>query len=162
MKHILIERSDGVIVMPAIPASNRRVNETEDQFLNRSRAVVMKDSPTFDNHKIIMKVEEAELVKIYHPYFGNSIFRIKNGKIVNDKSVARAIKMTKLRKLRNQKLKDSDSLYLRETEIGNTQSLKAMKELRQSLRDMPVDADLNSLQTLDEIADFTPDVLKDN
>lgn len=82
-------------------------------------------------------------------YFRDA-WKINNGKIEIDVTKARAIKLDKLRRQRNERLAELDK-----RKYGQEYDAE-----RQALRDLPQTINLDSITDIEELKQFTPDILK--
>ena len=68
--------------------------------------------------------------------------------------------MDRLRKLRNEKLKESDIAFMKALELGDLAEQTRLKLVRQNLRDMPQTYDLSVAITPEELKLLIPASLK--
>lgn len=93
-------------------------------------------------------------------YFRNA-WRWNGTALDFDLPACRERHLNKLRRVRTDKLQDSDPDFIRALEQNNTTQLNALKAYRQALRDMPqsIAAELTSATTPDAIRAIRPAIL---
>lgn len=77
-----------------------------------------------------------------------------------DLNKARVIHLESLRRLRNEKLKESDVAFMKALESGDIVEQDRLKLVRQALRDLPKTLDLTVATTAEELKVLIPDILK--
>ena len=93
-------------------------------------------------------------------YYRNA-WRFNGSNVVLDVGNCRHRHMEKLRRVRNAKLQDSDADYMRALEQANQTQLAALKNYRQTLRDMPqaVNTTMQAASTPEAIKAIRPAIL---
>jgi hypothetical protein len=123
--------------------------------LDRCRERLQKEHGS--NIEAIKEVEDKDLP--VDRYFRNAwvVCDKKGAKPCIDK--AKKVHMANLRIERNKKLEASDKLMVRALESGDEFKIKKLKNEREALRDMPQNADMTKLRSLNKIKAFKPDIL---
>lgn len=80
-------------------------------------------------------------------------------KIVVDMEKAKAYWIEYLRTARNTRLKAIDSLQLRALGMNNTTEFKRLEQIKQQLRDLPKQINLDNVTTVKQLLDYRPTVL---
>ena len=85
-------------------------------------------------------------------------FRLNSGKVEVDMPEARKIHLSRLRELRDQKLREKDVEWSRALAKGETADAQAVEDDRQALRDLPPKAmaAMRAIETPDDLKIYIP------
>ena len=92
-------------------------------------------------------------------YFRNA-WSIKENNLVVDMGKAKDVHINKLREIRNKKLQSLDAEYMKALEIHDNDAVSKFVELKNKLRDMPIDSIFDLPLTPDELKNTVPEYLK--
>ena len=146
-KRIIFKKLDGSIVVRILAPKGRRLNELESEWIER---VASKNVEEGD-----VRCDDCLAKDLPKRYFRNC-WRYSNRKVDVDMPLARIQKMDEIREKRNKLLDDSDKEHLRLQAVGTAQEKQDMETYRQSLRDIPVNVDLESIKDSNSLEVFEP------
>lgn len=92
-------------------------------------------------------------------YFRNAWIECEEKAIKHDIEKCKKIHVDNLRIERNKKLAELDAPMLRALEDDNKELVAELKAMKQELRDMPANLDMDNLNSLEEIKAVRPDIL---
>lgn len=148
MKVLVYNCEDGVAVICPSPES-RLSNEDEKEWLMR---IFCKDSVEIPPTSNPIILEDTDL-----PDFMLDAYRVTDGALVADMSIARELWKERLRVARIPKLAALDVAFQRALETGaDTSAIVAQK---QALRDVTSDPAIEAAQTPDELKQVWPSIL---
>ena len=84
---------------------------------------------------------------------------IDNDKVKVDIEKAKAIKLRQIKETRAEHLDQFDRLQARYIGSNNTEKIKQIETIKQSLRDMPDAIDWNAIKTVDDLRQVSPPIL---
>lgn len=92
-------------------------------------------------------------------YFRDAWVACEYEGVKHDIEKCKEVHKDKLRLERNKKLAALDAPMMRAMELEDLDQIAELKKLKQDLRDLPESFDMDSLNTLDEIRMYRPDIL---
>lgn len=126
--------------------------ESEDAFVQR---IIAKDVPPWATNVTV--IDHADLP--VDRYFRNA-WKFDAGKIGHDMDKCREIHRTKLREMREPKMKKLDADYMRADEQGDVSTKRLIASQKQALRDVTKAPEIDAAQTPEELKAVLPDILK--
>ncbi|MDA0780682.1 MAG: hypothetical protein PQ612_06070 [Rickettsiales bacterium] len=130
--------------------------ETALAFLNRNSIEELKNKFNF------AIINRCDLPKDYAYYFDSLFYNKENNVVLVDISKARAIKLEKIRLIRNRKLEELDKDLIVAERDKNKAKIKELMKKRQILLDVPQECqiELNNLSDFEEIKKLSHPVLE--
>jgi hypothetical protein len=144
MMKLVIKRADGGVAICDNPNDPDRVF---NNFVEQAKLAYPQWLPaTFELIEVDLPTDRAF----------RDAWTFNGGAVEVDMPKARDIHMKRIRGRRNKKLKDSDIEMMIATEKNDAPAVAALKLMRQRLRDLPQNTDLDSASTPDELKAIWP------
>ena len=153
MNHFFVfERSDGGISIVVPSEGSRREEETEEDWLLRVKEKTVTSLPHLKNAK-----ELSTNILPSNRRFRNCWRDPGDGTVKVDMTLARGQRMAEIRTERGRRFAAFDAEWMKATGQKNAARADAVESVRQQLRDVPQNVDLEGIATPEELEAFQPE-----